>query len=64
MPNPHTFTGDPIMKKKFKFVLFAVLAFLTAFCSVLTSCSDDDLMASSETSSDNAVDFVATFTDR
>lgn len=52
------------MKKKFKFVLFAVLVSLTAFCSVLTSCSDDDLMASSETSSDNAVDFVATFTDR
>lgn len=52
------------MKKKFKFVLFAVLASLTAFCSVLTSYSDDDLMASSETSSDNAVDFVATFTDR
>lgn len=52
------------MKKKFKFVLFAVLASLTAFCSVLTSCSDDDLMASSETSSANTVDFVATFTDR
>ena len=53
-----------IMKKKCKFVLFAVRGSLTAFCSVLTSCSDDDLMASSETSSDNAVDFVATFTDR
>lgn len=52
------------MKTKFKFVLFAVLTSLTAFCSVLTSCSDDNLMASSETLSDKTVDFVATFTDK
>ena len=51
------------MKQKIKFILFAVLVSAAAFSSILTSCSDEELVKTSRASNNESIDFVATFTD-